>query len=272
MKLISFDPLRTLGLPGVRYIKPDSMLAHLDEIRDADWVLFPEYWQINTLLYALKKRIFPSPASYYLGHNKIEQTRAFQAICPQHLPKTAIHGSSRRALYQLLDEFALPLVAKAIKSSRGEGVALLKTEAELFDWAANHETLYIQEKLPIDRDLRVVWVGDDILDAYWRIAPQGQFLNNLSQGGQISREAIPQAALDLVTSLARQVGIDHGGFDLAVVDGWPYLFEFNRLFGNQGMLVGQKSNSELLLRYLQQPEDRRFHKPAASGMTDLSDI
>lgn len=252
MKLISFDALRTLGLPGVRYIKPDRMYDHLEEIRDADWLLFPEYWQINTLLYGLKKKIFPSPASYYLGHNKVEQTRVFKAVCPEHLPKTAIHGSSRWALQEVLDNFSFPLVAKAIKSSRGEGVALLHNEAELFDWAANQETLYIQEKLDITRDLRVVWVAGEILDAYWRVAPEGEFLNNISQGGRVSREEIPQVALDLVRRLATQLDIDHGGFDLALVDGWPYLFEFNRLFGSQGMLVGQISFSEALLRHLSQ--------------------
>ena len=254
MKLISFDALRTLGLPGVRYIKPERMYDHLDDIRDADWLLFPEYWQINTLLYGLQKRIFPSPASYYLGHNKVEQTRVFKAVCPEHLPKTAIHGSSRSALQEILDRFDFPLVAKAIKSSRGEGVSLLASEAELYDWATHNEVLYIQEKLEIRKDLRVVWVAGELLDAYWRIAPEGGFLNNVSQGGRVSREEVPQVALDLVRRLATQLNIDHGGFDLALVDGWPYLFEFNRLFGSQGMLVGKVSFSEALLKYLSQPQ------------------
>lgn len=250
MKLITFDALRTLGLPRARYIKPERMYDHLDEIREADWLLFPEYWQINALLYGLKKPIFPSPASYYLGHNKIEQTRAFLAVCPEHLPRTAIHGSSRHALQTLLETFEFPMVAKAIKSARGEGVALLQNETELFDWAANHEVLYIQEKLDIKRDLRVVWVGDRCLDAYWRIAPEGEFLNNVSQGGSTSRGDIPQAALDLVQRIATQLEIDHGGFDVAMVDGWPYLFEFNRLFGNQGLTGGTAAWSEAVLARL----------------------
>ena len=44
MNIVSFDAFRTLGLPGVRYIKPERMYEHLDDIQRADWVLFPEYW------------------------------------------------------------------------------------------------------------------------------------------------------------------------------------------------------------------------------------
>ena len=49
MKLITFDPFRTLGLPGVRYIKPEHMHQHRDELTAADWLLFPGYWQINKI-------------------------------------------------------------------------------------------------------------------------------------------------------------------------------------------------------------------------------
>ncbi|MDX1399304.1 MAG: hypothetical protein R3204_12320, partial [Oceanospirillum sp.] len=92
MKLISFDALRTLNFPSANYIKPDSYLRHDADIEAADWLLFPEYWQLNVLHYAYKKRIFPSPASYALGHDKVEMTRAFMAVTPEHVPFTLIHG------------------------------------------------------------------------------------------------------------------------------------------------------------------------------------
>jgi ribosomal protein S6--L-glutamate ligase len=100
MRLIAFDALRCLDIPGTRYIKPELMFRHKDEIKQADRVLFPEYWQVNSLAYSLQKRIFPSLGSYHLGHDKIEMTRAFWALCPEHVPHTAIlpatPASSRR--------------------------------------------------------------------------------------------------------------------------------------------------------------------------------
>lgn len=251
MTLLTFDALRTLAFPPARYIKPEQMFAHRQEIEAADILLFPEYWQINTLLYGLKARIFPSPASYYLGHNKIEQTRAMQAVFPHWMPKTSIYGSSRSSLERVLVEFRFPLVVKAVKSARGEGVALLHNEAELFSWAANHGVLYVQERLEIDRDVRVVWVGDQVLDAYWRLAPKGGFLNNVAQGGEVVRDPVPQAVLDMVACVARQFGIDHAGFDVAWVNDQPYFIEFNRIFGTQGLAGGAKAYAAAAMAYLQ---------------------
>jgi ribosomal protein S6--L-glutamate ligase len=40
---------------------------------------------------------------------------------------------------------------------------------------------------------------------------------------------------DLALRLARELEVDHAGFDIALVEGYPYVLEFNRLFGNQGL-------------------------------------
>ena len=64
MRLVTFDPFRTLGLPGVTYVKPEAWRAHAELIRAADWLLFPEYWQVNALIYGMGCRVFPSQASY----------------------------------------------------------------------------------------------------------------------------------------------------------------------------------------------------------------
>lgn len=41
MKLVSFDAFRTPRLPESHYIKPELFFTHLAEVREADWVLFP---------------------------------------------------------------------------------------------------------------------------------------------------------------------------------------------------------------------------------------
>jgi hypothetical protein len=90
MNLISFDPLRTWDVPGVRALKAAEWERHIDALRAADWILFPEYWQVNALVYGLQRPIFPSVSSYHLGHNKVEMTRAFQVTAPRCVPYTRI--------------------------------------------------------------------------------------------------------------------------------------------------------------------------------------
>jgi ribosomal protein S6--L-glutamate ligase len=53
---ISFNPYRTIGMKNVNYIKPEHKFEHKEEIRASEWLLYPEYWQVNSLVYELKNK------------------------------------------------------------------------------------------------------------------------------------------------------------------------------------------------------------------------
>lgn len=86
MKLVSFNPFRTIGMPGVRYVKPEHMFKDVDIIKEADVVLFPETWQVPALVYGLKKKIFPSIETLQLGFSKVEMTRCPLDSCQKLRP------------------------------------------------------------------------------------------------------------------------------------------------------------------------------------------
>jgi len=96
MQLVSFNLFRSPDIPGVHYIKPAEMYAQKALIEQADWLLFPETWQVNALVHAFRQRIFPSPASYHLGADKVQMTRSFWAVCPEHIPCTRIEANDAR--------------------------------------------------------------------------------------------------------------------------------------------------------------------------------
>ncbi len=256
MQLVSFNLFRTLGLPNTTYIKPESFQRQPEkyqaQIEAADWVLFPEYWQLNGLLYTLNSRIFPSESTYRIGHNKIEMTRAIQLLTPANLPRTLIAANSDSNAEQLWQAMELPFVAKLAKASQGEGVWLIEDRLQWREYRQRADSLYVQEHLPIDRDLRIVVVGSEVIAAYWRHQSERSFHTNVSRGGQVSYDEVPAAAIDYVQQLARRLNINHAGFDIAMVDGHPYLLEFNRLFGNQGIPGGGRAITDAMLRYLQQ--------------------
>lgn len=250
MNIVSFDALRTLHIPGVHYIKPESMFAHLDIIRAADWILFPQYWQLSALVHGLQKRIFPSLSTYMIGHDKVEMTRTFRTIIPDHHPFTEILANTENEAERIWDTMPSPFVAKIPKSSMGNGVFLIEDWQDWRRYLAATDTIYAQEYLPIDRDLRIVWVGDKIVNGYWRLQSEQGFYNNLSKGGTVEETLIPKEAAELVEFVARSLDINHAGFDVALVGGHPYLLEMNRLFGNQGLINLQQEVDLHLIDYL----------------------
>ncbi|MBK1699511.1 ATP-grasp domain-containing protein [Thiococcus pfennigii] len=249
MRLVSFDAFRSLGIPGVSVLKPEGFIRQRALIEAADWVLFPQTWQLNVLCYAWKRRVFPSPPSYDIGYDKVEQTRVFESLAPGHCPRTLILPADEAATEQAIAELGLPLVVKEPRNSMGRGVHLVETRSALRAWCAQRPVLYAQEYLPLSADLRVVWVGDRVLTAYWRRGGDG-FHHNVARGAVLDYEAIPDAALELVATLAPALGIDHAGFDIAWVDGHPFLLELNVLFGNAGIREAGVDLAGAIVAYL----------------------
>ncbi|RDB33681.1 ATP-grasp domain-containing protein [Exiguobacterium sp. RIT594] len=233
MQFLSFNMFRTIGIK-TEHAKSDYHFDSLNKIAQADVILFPEYWQIHSIIYGMKKPIFPSAATFHLGHDKIEMTRIFKTVIPDNIPRTEIYGKNEFTISRVLDQFSFPFVAKTVRSSMGQGVHLIKNDADWDKYVAQHDTFYVQEYIPNEKDLRVVVVGDHVLAAYWRVGGT-EFLNNVAQGGVLDFENIPQEALDFVLTLAKQLDIDHAGFDLIFRDGHIYVLEFNVFFGGEGL-------------------------------------
>lgn len=250
MSWVSFDLFRTLGFADTLYLKPNQIFQYQSQIASAPWVLFPEYWQLNALVYGLNARIFPSEASYRLGHNKIEMTRAFELVAPGNTPNTQILPNTAEHADHLWNSFDLPFVAKLPRAAQGSGVWLIESQSDWRAYLSRTDILYVQEYLPIDRDIRVVVVGNQVISAYWRLQAAQGFYNNIARGGQADYSPVPSPATDLALALSGTLGINHAGFDIAVVGSVPYVLEFNRLFGNQGIEGGDARLRSAIFEYL----------------------
>jgi ribosomal protein S6--L-glutamate ligase len=272
MAWISFDVFRTLGFNDTLQLKPEQIFKHKEDITSADWVLYPEYWQLNALIYGLKAKVFPSQASYLLGHNKIEMTRAFEMVAPANIPQTEIRANTPGNADELWELMLHPFVAKLPKASQGSGVWLIQTRADWQAYLERTDILYVQEYLPINRDIRVVIISDQVVCAYWRLQSDQGFYNNVAKGGVIDQSPVPAQAINLALHLATSLSIDHGGFDIAMVGDHPYVFEFNRLFGNQGIEGGDQKIREAIIDYLHrkhEPTQPNFPKAPANGRKRL---
>lgn len=250
MEFVTFHPYRTIGIPNVKYIKPEHTFREIDSIKNANLIFFPEKWQLPVLTHALKKTIFPNYDTIVLGHNKVDMTRALQTVCPESFPYTEIRGNTVDNQREILETFPFPFVAKNPRNSMGQGVFLIHSEHDFYAYCEQADILYIQEYLPSDREIRVVVIGEDIYSSYWKIAENNQFYHNISKGGQISYHHVPIEVLDLVKRVSSELNINHAGFDVLLIDGKPFILEFNVLFGNQGLTMAGKRVEEAIFEYV----------------------
>jgi ribosomal protein S6--L-glutamate ligase len=226
--------------PSVRCLGPRTNLTdysteELSLIHEAPKVYFPTGLLAEALA-ALGKPIFPSIQTYRFAGDKIRQTRLFQLL-GLPMPRTSIYFGPRQQ-DKILTDFGLPLIAKVPRrSSKGLGVFLIRTSKELDDYLKGGHPAYIQEYLPILRDLRVVVLGRRLVHAYWRNVPPGNFRSNVAQGGRISLDGLPEAALDLALDIAVRCGFDYVGLDLCEHEGRFFLLEANMTFGLEGFRV-----------------------------------
>lgn len=184
------------------------------------------------IIRASGSEVFPCNYYYFMG-NKIAQTELFQLLEIPH-PRTLIYYGRKR-LRKIVEDFAFPFIAKTpIHSSQGLGVFLINNENDLAGYLEKHNPAYIQDFLPLNRDLRVVLIGGRVVHAYWRIHCPDDFRNNVSRGGRVSFEDIPQSALDFAGSVALRCRFDEVGLDICEHQDSYLVLEANMAYGLKG--------------------------------------
>lgn len=216
-------------------------------IQDARKIFYPSLLY-EPLFRSLGKETFPRNYYRFMG-NKIHQTHLFQLAGIPH-PRTRLYYGKERS-ERICADFQYPFIAKTpMRSSKGEGVFLIRCDEDLRRYLKRHHPAYIQEYLRIDRDLRVVLIAGEIAHAYWRIPMPGEFRNNVSQGARISYEDIPEDALDFAREVVRICGFDEVGLDICRAEGRYYVLEANMVFGLEGFRKCGMDIHEILCRMI----------------------
>jgi RimK family alpha-L-glutamate ligase len=100
---------------------------------------------------------------------------------------------------------------------------------------------FLQELIERDetrhRDLRVYIVGDEIIGAMYRYAPEGDWRTNVALGGDVAdaTDEMPEEARETALYAAEVMGLDYAGVDLVEgEDGW-FVLEVNPTAGFKGL-------------------------------------
>jgi ribosomal protein S6--L-glutamate ligase len=200
-------------------------------IREAQEIYYPSSIY-DDLFQSIGKDTFPSNF-YRLMGNKIRQSELFQLLGIPH-PRTRIYYGRNRSA-RILQDFTLPFVAKTpVGSSQGDGVWLVRTQTELSEYLQCHQPAYIQQYLPIDRDLRVVIIAAQAVHYYWRVQKPGEFRNNVARGARVSYQNIPDTAIEFALDVAGKCHFGEVGLDICLHEESYYVLEANMVYGLQG--------------------------------------
>lgn len=206
--------------------------TEMDLIRRADKIYYPTPFFAD-LFDAAGKKTFPSYHTYKCVQDKIKQTALFKLLGIAHPQTRVFYGNRQKS--KICSYFQFPFIAKIPRgSAMGRGVYLIGNEQELAEYCALTSAAYIQEYLPIDRDVRVIVIGEKVVHAYWRIAPPGEFRSNLAVGAAISIDPVSEEIVQFALSIAKACRWDDVGLDICIYNDILYVLEANMKYGKEG--------------------------------------
>ena len=223
---------RHVVILGVRPNFSDYGPEDRERIRLADRILYPTPFFAQSLTDAGKK-VFPTARTYYYLGDKIRQTTLFSLMNIQHPATRFFYG---RQAKHIPDHFTFPFIAKIPRrSGQGRGVYLIRDHTMLEEYLKQTRIAYIQEFMPLERDLRVVIIAGRLVAAYWRIIPPGDFRANIHQGGDLDFDNVPEEGLAFALEVAERCSFDDVGLDVCRYNDSWYVLEANMHYGTKGL-------------------------------------
>jgi gamma-F420-2:alpha-L-glutamate ligase len=136
-----------------------------------------------------------------------------------------------------------PLIVKTLHGALGSGVFLIENPQSFDDlMTLVHETqpniLMIFQKFVASskgRDLRVFVVQGKVIAAMQRIAKDGDFKANFSQGGKVEKFEIDKKAAEISIKTAEALNIQVAGIDLLFTENGYTICEANTFPGFKGL-------------------------------------
>ena len=163
-------------------------------------------------------RFIPSLDTQFSNKSKENVTRfAWKYDLP--IPKTYIYYNRPNADKFLKKTEYPKIVKKSYGPSNYGGYFVHKVDSydeakELFSQKKYHP-MYFQDFVPMEADIRVMLIGHKPVCAFWRRAPEGEWLTNTSQGGSMDYMDIPKNVLDLAVRVSKAANAEYWACDVA---------------------------------------------------------
>ena len=163
-------------------------------------------------------RFIPSLDTQFSNKSKENVTRfAWKYNLP--IPKTYIYYNHKKA-DKFLKKATYPKIVKRSYGPSNYGgyfvhkVDSYKEAKDLFNEKKYHP-VYVQDFVPMEADIRVMLIGHKPVCAFWRRAPEGEWLTNTSQGGSMDYMDVPKSVLDLAVKTSKAARAEYWACDIA---------------------------------------------------------
>jgi glutathione synthase/RimK-type ligase-like ATP-grasp enzyme len=163
-------------------------------------------------------RFIPSLDTQFSNKSKENVTRfAWKYDLP--IPKTYIYYNRPNADKFLKKTEYPKIVKKSYGPSNYGGYFVHKVDSykeakELYADKKYHP-MYFQDFVPMEADIRVMLIGHKPVCAFWRRAPEGEWLTNTSQGGEMDYMNVPKNVLDLAVKVSKAANAEYWACDVA---------------------------------------------------------
>jgi len=249
----------------VKNLKPaDAYIWHADTKEEHYRIIHDRVYFFESVI---KKPIFPDMNQYYAYNDKIKQSNIFKLL---NVPtvKTYISYDKQKSL-EVINKIKYPFILKDAHGYGGLHVHKIdnkKTAREYIekifgpkglkhDLATMKDYFYAEEFVPIDKDMRVIVIGNRVACAYWR-SSSGDWRHNIGLGGEARFDQIPKKALDFCLKFNKKMNFHWMAYDIFVLkNGKILMSEFACNFGIKApTMVGydiRKMQAEYIIKYLQ---------------------
>ena len=225
-----------------------------ESLKDADAII-PRIGASNTFYGTAVVRQFETMDCLCLNpsisiSNSRDKLRSMQILAEAgiNMPITGFASHTKDIEGVIESVGSTPLIMKLLQGTQGQGIVLAETrkaaESVMSAFRQLDADIMVQEYIheSSGTDIRAFVIGNRVVAAMRRIAPEGEFRSNLHRGARVEKITLTDQENQIAIRAANILGLNIAGVDLMRSDRGPLILEVNSSPGLQGIEACTKIN------------------------------
>ena len=218
-----------------------------ESLKDVDAII-PRIGASNTFYGTAVVRQFETIDCFCLNpsisiSNSRDKLRSMQILAEAgiNMPVTGFASHTKDIEGVIESVGSTPLVMKLLQGTQGQGIVLAETrkaaESVMSAFRQLDADIMVQEYIQESSgtDIRAFVIGNRVVAAMRRIAPEGEFRSNLHRGAKVEKITLTEQENQIAIQATNILGLNIAGVDLMRSDRGPLILEVNSSPGLQGI-------------------------------------